>query len=431
MVHVFLSPFVTLLFLPASSADVCGHAGAGRGVLQGLDFLGQEESSLDPSAVEEMMARTGQAAVREPGGQPWSLYLPVFADAASPCGLALAAMASALEGNASLGVLQMVDSWGKLRDGYLHGTPLVLGLGSFSECIHAHSPALGIKGRYCSVFSLDNKTQLPPDADAKLRLAQASAGVDVGLFTQYGTCIPDACTEADMEESLHIALDGRKKVIVACQALDEAPQFTGEDIAMISFLSVVLAVMAIGTAVDVYCRTTTSTPNLGVRFLLPFSPYTNLEKMFHVTTESRPGVISCLHGMRVLSMTWVIIGHQYVSLIIFSKNLVSLQTLRSQHYTEDDIRNKSTRKALKQSACRLGLRYRLFPKQTQKSSSCSHCMKDEVSVKGYATCLRAPPDSEQTTLLNINFDPAIFTSGIQQNSSASSGLAVVVLLPLS
>ncbi|XP_063604106.1 uncharacterized protein LOC134779778 [Penaeus indicus] len=283
MVHVFRSALLTLPFLLASSAGVYGHGGVGRDVLQTLDFLGQEESLLEPLAVEDMLARTGQSAVRKPAGQPWSLYLPVFADAASPCGVALAAMASDLQGHVSLGVLQMVDSWGKLRDGYLHGTPFVLGLGSFGECIHAHSPALGIKGRYCSVFSLDNKTRLKADADAKLRLAQASANVDIGLFTQYGTCIPDACTEADME-------DTKTKIKVDLSDLRERasspirqdlpsrssagrghtsrmagrPHRSALGPILSSFLSVMLAVILAGTAADVYYRAVTSSaPNLG------------------------------------------------------------------------------------------------------------------------------------------------------------------------
>ncbi|XP_042885812.1 nose resistant to fluoxetine protein 6-like [Penaeus japonicus] len=321
--------FLTLLpplLLLASSVEVCGRERTGRGALQSLDFLRQDGSSLDPLVVQDMLTRIGQSAVRKPDGQPWSLYLPVFADPESPCGVALAAMASSLEGNAPLGVLQMVDSWAKLRDGYLHGTPFVLGLGSFSECIHAQSPEIGVRGKYCSVFALDNKTQDQSDVGPILRLAQASASMNVGLLTQYGTCIPDACTEEDMEKSLREALDGQKKVKVDCQTLDEAPQFTSGDVAMISFLSVMLALLTTGTAADIYYRVaSSSTPRLGVRFLLPFSAYTNLEKMFHVTTESRPGVISCLHGMRVLSMTWVILGHQYVFDTLFSVNLQHLQ----------------------------------------------------------------------------------------------------------
>nr|XP_027234868.1 uncharacterized protein LOC113826192 [Penaeus vannamei] len=106
-----------------------------------------------------------------------------------------------------------------------------------------------------------------------------------------------------------------------CQTLDETPQFTGADIAVISFLSIMLALMVIGTVIDVFCRfAKRSATATGARFLLPFSVYTNLEKMFLITTEPRPGIITCLTGMRVLSMGWVILGHQYLFDILISYN---------------------------------------------------------------------------------------------------------------
>ncbi|XP_069986465.1 nose resistant to fluoxetine protein 6 isoform X2 [Penaeus vannamei] len=322
-----LIPFLLLL----SSCATLGQDWAGGEVLSSLQPFGRE-APLDFSAVEDVMAEVGRAAVREPGdGQPWSLYLPVFADATSPCGVAVAAMASALEGSVSqmrdmLGVLQMVDSWAKVRDGFLYGLPIVMGVGSYDECLHARAPNLGITGKYCIIVYHDDpgyngtRTKI----DDMLRVAQASANVKIGLFTQYSTCIPDVCSEEDMAKSLSVAVGGRKVADVYCQTLDEAPEFTAADIAMISFLSVMLALMAAGTVADLYLRANSTAPATGVRFLLPFSPYTNLEKMFHVTTESRPGVISCLHGMRVLSMTWVIVGHQYSFDISFLVNLLHL-----------------------------------------------------------------------------------------------------------
>ncbi|XP_063604105.1 nose resistant to fluoxetine protein 6-like [Penaeus indicus] len=169
-------------------------------------------------------------------GQPWSLYLPVFADAASPCGVALAAMAASLESNASLGVLQMVDSWGKLPDGFLYGNPYFVGVGVYDECIRAQSPDLGIKGKFCSVVLGDNKTvaQSQRHFEAGTRFIQGFANTYLGFSVRYSTCIPDACSEEDLA--------------------------------------------------------------VRVRFLLPFSVYTNLEKMFHISTESRPGMITCLTG---------------------------------------------------------------------------------------------------------------------------------------
>ena len=46
---------------------------------------------------------------------------------------------------------------------------------------------------------------------------------------------------------------------------------------------------------------------LAVRILLCFSLYTNGRKI--ISTEQPPGAITCLHGIRFLSMTWVILGH--------------------------------------------------------------------------------------------------------------------------
>eukprot|EP00058_Branchiostoma_floridae_P002589 XP_002588077.1 hypothetical protein BRAFLDRAFT_83078 [Branchiostoma floridae] len=45
------------------------------------------------------------------------------------------------------------------------------------------------------------------------------------------------------------------------------------------------------------------------RVLLCFSLYTNIGKL--LSTKQAPGSIRCLHGIRFISMTWVILGHTY------------------------------------------------------------------------------------------------------------------------
>ncbi|XP_063604104.1 nose resistant to fluoxetine protein 6-like [Penaeus indicus] len=323
MVSLSLIPLLLLL----SSRQTLGQEWAG--VLNSLQPFGHDEAPLDFHNVEGMMKDVGRAAVRKPGdGQPLSLYLPVFADPASPCGVAVAAMTSAFDGHAGIGVLQMVDSWTKVRDGFLYGLPYVLGVGSYGECLHASAPDLDIKGKYCAIVYVDNPyyNDTLTEIDDILRVAQVSANINIGLFTQYSTCIPDACSEEDMAQSLNIAAGGRKLAHAYCQTLDEPPpDFTAGDIAMITFLSVMLALLTAGSVADLYLRATSKAPATAVRFLLPFSAYTNLEKIFHVTTESRPGVITCLHGMRVLSMTWVIYGHQYIFDVFFAVNILHLE----------------------------------------------------------------------------------------------------------
>ncbi|XP_066275301.1 nose resistant to fluoxetine protein 6-like [Branchiostoma lanceolatum] len=41
-----------------------------------------------------------------------------------------------------------------------------------------------------------------------------------------------------------------------------------------------------------------------------FSLYTNVGKL--LSTRQAPGSIKCLHGIRFISMTWVILGHTYL-----------------------------------------------------------------------------------------------------------------------
>ena len=44
-----------------------------------------------------------------------------------------------------------------------------------------------------------------------------------------------------------------------------------------------------------------------MRALLALSIYSNGQKI--LSTKRTPGSLDCLHGIRFLSMTWVILGH--------------------------------------------------------------------------------------------------------------------------
>jgi hypothetical protein len=43
------------------------------------------------------------------------------------------------------------------------------------------------------------------------------------------------------------------------------------------------------------------------KILVSFSAYTNTAKLFHISKSS--GQLDCLNGIRVLSITWVVLGH--------------------------------------------------------------------------------------------------------------------------
>ncbi|ROT79906.1 putative nose resistant to fluoxetine protein 6-like [Penaeus vannamei] len=64
-----------------------------------------------------------------------------------------------------------------------------------------------------------------------------------------------------------------------------------------------------------------------LKYLLVFSAYSNFNKIFYINTKENPAVISCLHGLRVLSMTWVVWGHGYMFLLGVTKNVVGATVL--------------------------------------------------------------------------------------------------------
>ncbi|XP_019643423.1 PREDICTED: nose resistant to fluoxetine protein 6-like [Branchiostoma belcheri] len=53
----------------------------------------------------------------------------------------------------------------------------------------------------------------------------------------------------------------------------------------------------------------TKRESVSCRLLLCFSPYTNIGKL--LSTNQAPGAVTCLHGMRFISMSWVILGHTF------------------------------------------------------------------------------------------------------------------------
>ena len=59
-----------------------------------------------------------------------------------------------------------------------------------------------------------------------------------------------------------------------------------------------------------------------MRILLALSAYSNGQKILN--TNRTPGTLDCVHGIRFLSMTWVILGHT----LVFFVNLISEYHMR-------------------------------------------------------------------------------------------------------
>lgn len=259
----------------------------------------------------------------------WSFYLPVLVDATSPCGLALQAMLLSLADHSSSWAVQMIDSWGKYPDGFLS-----VGLratGVFDECVSVQSREPGgARGKFCSIAYSSAKGHGKENGaaphDMTPLLGAVSGTVTPVMFgvARYDTCIPDVCSQQDLQTSLGQILNstGRALDSVFCQVKNKKNSFTPAAIAMISALAVLLGILAAATFLDLWYKVKKRPPSGVTTFLLSFSAYRNFAKIFQVSSEPRAGTVTCLYGIRVLSMTWVVLGHQYVYNLTSTTNLL-------------------------------------------------------------------------------------------------------------
>ncbi|XP_070194277.1 nose resistant to fluoxetine protein 6-like [Littorina saxatilis] len=268
--------------------------------------------------------------------------------------------------------IQMIDADGKPGPN-LEGFQLFW-LGDYEECTKVVAIVNGssgedntlFKGRYCTAIFPFQPTDVHP-----LIPAVAPSGLRVGL------CVPDSCTGNDITVILDEVLASRnisfRVGLTTCQ--EESVDYDAKAIVVLFICSVFLLLMVIGTVFDVVvvqwpkwreaselgvdsqslanngynsigAGPTTSvnvkrdeetqpllsggkapagTDEQGLGKLakaaLAFSVYTNGKKI--LTAVHSPGSITCIHGIRFVSMTWVILGHTYIYGMTTAANYVT------------------------------------------------------------------------------------------------------------
>ncbi|XP_076807344.1 nose resistant to fluoxetine protein 6-like [Clavelina lepadiformis] len=217
--------------------------------------------------------------------------------------------------------LQVLDAWGKPESGILNGN--VKWLGRYFECSNINYDYF--KGKYCSVY-----VGKPP--------APAAYGIGFPTGLTVGGCFPDTCSQEDIS-SLIKSLAQNKTSIVDCPV-----QFTEWGAKEILGIIILLLLFLIVIASSLYDLKS----NMNAKFKSEFSDKVVLQinsfeegpqfkrgkihqiltsfsiiqntRRFLVTTQ-RPTDITCLHGMRFISMSWVIIGHSFLISVEYSDNM--------------------------------------------------------------------------------------------------------------
>ncbi|XP_070565044.1 nose resistant to fluoxetine protein 6-like isoform X2 [Ptychodera flava] len=182
-----------------------------------------------------------------------------------------------------------------------------------------------------------------------------------GMVLSYGLCVPDTCNHIEVLRMINLGIElipvaGLKASAVVCQE-DQNELSTGA-IVMIVVIGILLFLMAIGTAYDlgiylinqnngrvpiipvslqhdvredeeVLTLTRTDSqkfhyhPGILGQCVLAFSVLENGRKI--LDTRHTAGTLAAIHGIRVLSMWWVILGHSYTSFFGIADNVLIMQ----------------------------------------------------------------------------------------------------------
>ncbi|KAL8596761.1 hypothetical protein ACOMHN_053857 [Nucella lapillus] len=289
-----------------------------------------------------------------------------------------------------LNALSMIDSMGKPSPDIL-----LFNLkwpGALKECLNvafmntSSSPQQPMfRGEYCT---------------ASITLAQKTAQIPMPFTVSTGICVPDSCSSLDITIFMNEILAALKihfpqAPYAVCQDR-EGPALDSLAIGGITVVAIFLALMVVGTVLDVaytlvlpwrrrekvdarssnyqpgdedinggvggdsYYRDNlhfngtgssssdgvlllsgqpTRVCELGVvgKALMAFSVYTNGAKLLN--TDQAAGTLSCVHGVRFLSMTWVVLGHTFLFPLYASSNLIGYISVALKRWTFQGIIN--------------------------------------------------------------------------------------------
>ncbi|XP_064599084.1 nose resistant to fluoxetine protein 6-like [Liolophura sinensis] len=293
--------------------------------------------------------------------------------------------------------LAMLDAAGKLPSGVLLGN--IVWRGSYEQCVNVTAvlydnitaktnPKYPFRGRYCRLTALIND----PNATAP----PAAAGIN-GLFTGspglvIGLCLPDSCQGedavglvnsglslipvklppvplfGDCSEVQDISTDTRAIVVIVLTAIFGAFLILGTGYDIIRYqVPAYLASLPVDEGKGLingyttvnrresdiqgpYSPTEKTTllgqdegqaevPHSGKleALLLAFSVYSNGKKL--LGTSRGQGTLGAVHGVRFLSMTWVILGHTYVFGLTAGDNVGSFLPEMVSRFTFQGILN--------------------------------------------------------------------------------------------
>ncbi|XP_044763413.1 nose resistant to fluoxetine protein 6-like [Coccinella septempunctata] len=223
--------------------------------------------------------------------------------------------------------VKMFDATSKLiTNGLMDGN--FVDLGDFDECLSITDDKTDVVGKYCmatvdlnhflanlkpsktaltSLLVNETQNKIAKLTDSKLYGSTMSSMMSLyTTFARFGVCLPDECK---VDNIAFLKINEEK-----CYT-----KYTNEDMDLFPFfvlllLYVIILIAVVSTVYDIILQNASMKPKHEI--MVAFSLYTNGKKLLSTNRTSRE--LSCLYGIKVFSMMWVVLGHSYLNMLTTS-----------------------------------------------------------------------------------------------------------------
>ncbi|GIY22649.1 nose resistant to fluoxetine protein 6 [Caerostris darwini] len=226
---------------------------------------------------------------------------------------------------------QMVDSSALVPHGILRGS--ISALGDYDMCIETDVPG-HFRGQYCLV-EIDPPTpprrpfvaveqMIPEFVNITHPESATTEFLKKAMYFYFlnirsAICVPSTCSRQEIEMIASKAVESTgiefKVLVPNCEVKVEQVTLNKSEISIITVLAFLLFLAVTATITDVTLKLKSEDENyqaklsVAIRYLICFSLYTNACRL--LKKDESPNSIKIFHGMKVITLLWVILNHSY------------------------------------------------------------------------------------------------------------------------
>ncbi|XP_075538526.1 nose resistant to fluoxetine protein 6-like [Dermacentor variabilis] len=248
------------------------------------------------------------------------------ADVSTECSLGLLKMMRGVR-NLEPWALRLIDASGKYPTGAFQLSRA--DLGAFDECVETvlinDYGEESARGQYCNlIVHPGNQTDLDDLISLALQFTHPRLGkFQKGIYElrvpllQLGVCTLNNCNEKELQELIGAVLPPSIDVTISNCVTSLPPALTKGQVAILSFLGILVLLLVVGTLLDICSPAGQDMKRKNQNFFLSavtsFSVAWNTNMMLHIAKDkgSEAYRLRFLHGIRFLSIVWVVAGHSY------------------------------------------------------------------------------------------------------------------------